>query len=97
MTRRPPRATRTDTLLPYTALCRSGRIDEVGKADLLVADAHEARQEFYLFCRHLPVLRREVDQAALDGVAGGQCRHAVDVGAGGGRRDRKSTRLNSSH
>src|SRR3546814_16636409 len=26
MIRRPPRSTRTDTLLPYTTLCRSGRI-----------------------------------------------------------------------
>src|SRR3546814_7279713 len=26
MVRRPPRSTRTDTLCPYTTLCRSGRI-----------------------------------------------------------------------
>src|SRR3546814_18113605 len=26
--RRPPRSTRTDTLFPYTTLCRSGRLDE---------------------------------------------------------------------
>src|SRR3546814_16548653 len=28
MIRRPPRATRTDTILPYTTLCRSRRQDE---------------------------------------------------------------------
>src|SRR3546814_9150554 len=27
MKRRPPRSTRTDTLFPYTTLCRSGRTD----------------------------------------------------------------------
>src|SRR3546814_17864178 len=29
MIRRPPRSTRTDTLFPYTTLCRSFRIDHV--------------------------------------------------------------------
>src|SRR3546814_5245891 len=28
MIRRPPRSTRTDTLFPYTTLCRSGRKDD---------------------------------------------------------------------
>src|SRR3546814_13946848 len=41
MIRRPPRSTRTDTLFPYTTLCRSGGIDEgverVGLAQRLAA------------------------------------------------------------
>src|SRR3546814_21004035 len=28
--RRPPRSTRTDNLFPYTTLCRSGKIDDIG-------------------------------------------------------------------
>src|SRR3546814_9587170 len=48
MVRRPPGATRTDTLLPYTTLCRSAAIG----AD--VADAGEARVE-----RHPRVARAD--------------------------------------
>src|SRR3546814_5844137 len=35
MTRRPPRSTRTDTLFPYTTLCRSARGDEQGRRQAL--------------------------------------------------------------
>src|SRR3546814_2028343 len=34
MTRRPPRSTRTDTLFPYTTLCRSGGARERGDGEL---------------------------------------------------------------
>src|SRR3546814_12759291 len=76
MIRRPPRSTRTDTLLPYTTLFRS------------VGDGHVAE------------LDEAVDIAAFAIV------HAVLIGAavalrvdidGAEPRDRKSTRLNSSH
>src|SRR3546814_11450035 len=33
MIRRPPRSTRTDTLFPYTKLCRSLALDRAGKRD----------------------------------------------------------------
>src|SRR3546814_14463099 len=64
-------------------VCSSDLLDEVGEDDLLIADAHEARQELDLGFRDAPVLGGEVDQPALDGVAGGERRHAIDVGAGG--------------
>src|SRR3546814_7958029 len=49
MIRRPPKATRTDTLFPYTPLCRSARVDRLhqpeiaGNADRQAAgdDIHE--------------------------------------------------------
>src|SRR3546814_6646684 len=40
MIRRPPRSTRTDTLLPYTTLFRSGRASEPGRG--LGGDAEQA-------------------------------------------------------
>src|SRR3546814_3757385 len=44
MIRRPPRSTRTDTLFPYTTLCRSDVLENVGKAveALAAAIAHAA-------------------------------------------------------
>src|SRR3546814_2679092 len=40
MIRRPPRSTRTDTLLPYTTLCRSVvRLDGIGQLAMLFARA----------------------------------------------------------
>src|SRR3546814_17381292 len=69
-------------------VCSSDLLDEVGEDDLLIADAHEARQELDLGFRDAPVLGGEVDQPALDGVAGGERRHAIDVGAGGSCRRR---------
>src|SRR3546814_466009 len=90
MIRRPPRSTRTDTLFPYTTLFRSTAADCwglrpcIGKA--LEADAH---------------LTRRVDVPSV-------CRHGSEACLGCGshpgkmpeyrcERDRKSTRLNSSH
>src|SRR3546814_8671488 len=37
MIRRPPRSTRTDTLFPYTTLCRSLRVPRAHRLDELVA------------------------------------------------------------
>src|SRR3546814_19012986 len=42
MIRRPPRSTRTDTLLPYTTLFRSLDDDETGERDIGVAGKREA-------------------------------------------------------
>src|SRR3546814_19263908 len=95
MLRRPPRATRTDTLLPYTPLFRSAgggvhlhddgsvvRSEQVDAADV---EAHGLGRPH----GGGALLRRELD---LLGVAA-----LVQVGPELPRRDRKSTRLNSSH
>src|SRR3546814_10503513 len=52
MIRRPPRSTRTDTLLPYTPLFRSRRLGQLGDgarhlhARRAAADEHEGHQAF---------------------------------------------------
>src|SRR3546814_1818220 len=67
MRRRPPRSTRTDTLLPYTTLFRSDRALRCGVPDILSRAADGG-------CP-----RRQVDDgAALSAVAP---RHATDRGA----------------
>src|SRR3546814_13545666 len=92
MIRRPPRSTRTDTLFPYTTLFRS-RADRDGRApDLLRAasaaqgaagDREDARGQ-------APARRRaDADRGRADGRGVERADRA--------QRDRKSTRLNSSH
>src|SRR3546814_11289265 len=108
MMRRPPRITRTATLFPYTTLFRSRVLvaelrvvgGQVGTAvDLPGADRHAAVRA------HVPGTRealpaRQHRQPGADRVlrAAG---HRVAVAALSHRdaagRDRKSTRLNSSH
>src|SRR3546814_18249478 len=100
MIRRPPRATRTDTLFPYTTLFRAecplvrriaDRIAQRGPGAL--ADAHDQLVGIL-------VIGRQVDRAVR-----AQERRVVliadlrDQPAELARRgiDRKSTRLNSSH
>src|SRR3712207_8538011 len=85
MIRRPPRS----TLFPYTTLFRSARILdlrqlEVAHDDLLIGDAeaHAARQRVQL-------------EEVLERLAEGG--HVRDLAVGDDARDRKSTRLNSSH
>src|SRR3546814_9558281 len=64
MVRRPPRSTRTDTLFPYTTLCRSlGRLD----------DATDFRGGAAVVQRHPDLARRDHRQQRhhmLRGVAG---------------------------
>src|SRR3546814_10015896 len=124
MIRRPPRSTRTDTLLPYTTRFRSVggadhdaaalgvALDEVGLRLLalhLVGERHEAGAATEVVGELL-----EPVGAVLDGLLAGlgevhvaEDPPAAAVGLGlaglGGLlgddvpRDRKSTRLNSSH
>src|SRR3546814_15623540 len=90
MIRGPPRVTRNDTLLPYTTLCRS-----TGGC----AGAREGREP----AGHA----QRGGGGCADGGRGGAgagIRRGSGSGGGGGRhprggagRDRKSTRLNSSH
>src|SRR3546814_4962242 len=97
MIRRPPRSTRTDTLLPYTTLFRSH-----GKR---AKDAH--RGEHYYEPRRLghdDRIWRGKDGRyhcrRSDGTTGLIIGAAVGAVVGrelDGGRDRKSTRLNSNH
>src|SRR3546814_14607223 len=84
MIRRPPRSTRTDTLLPYTTLFRSHVVvrQRAGHAMLQqrVSMCHAARDVVVMATAH---------QEQVGG------RQHGDGNAGTG--DRKSTRLNSSH
>src|SRR3546814_6117347 len=109
MIRRPPRSTRTDTLFPYTTLFRSltpivlicaaarsalGRSRPPPQAES-AANAVQASR--------MPV-RRVDGNAVVDtgALMVGSCPDAVcyrfySHPCGGGKGDRKSTRLNSSH
>src|SRR3546814_19782817 len=101
MIRRPPRSTRTDTLFPYTTLFRSARLtdrEEQRLIEQLVAHATiEALDE--------PVLRWSAgcDIMPLDSDIAAPGQHRVRrqlravIDDDHLRRDRKSTRLNSSH
>src|SRR3546814_7551490 len=59
MIRRPPRATRTDTLFPYTTLCRSPK-GRRGPGHGRGADARGGGARPSARRRHLPVLRGEL-------------------------------------
>src|SRR3546814_10309658 len=111
MIRRPPRSTRTDTLLPYMALFRSGRcafVRTVSAGGGTGVDAAAGRAGCGLPPRPPRLEPRQEsygnDRSAwhTDGTWTGGRRHPVH--ARPGRRvdatrhlDRKSTRLNSSH
>src|SRR3546814_13386740 len=107
MRRRPPSATRTDALLPYTTLFRSanaarrGLIDQAGVA---VARLIDGRQ--HVFATLDDVVRIAVAALGDIGVVvRSRLRHRRsvadpalgDIGLAGVTGDRKSTRLNSSH
>src|SRR5690348_18067584 len=84
MIRRPPRS----TLFPYTTLFRS----QPGREVDLEADARAAERE-RSGCRVDPALAAVREQRRDDPVAAA----GKDARDGEGLRDRKSTRLNSSH
>src|SRR3546814_7795650 len=98
MIRRPPRSTRTDTLVPYTTLFRSildrgdaAPRDERGK---LGAAPAEQRADRHPACGPDPRQPRH-PRAAIEPH---DERFELIVGVmRGGDADRKSTRLNSSH
>src|SRR3546814_9778125 len=83
MIRRPPRATRTDTLFPYTTLFRSKmrRTGICGATETILID------------RAYAAPRAIVDALV---AAGCEVRGDTDIAALS-PQDRKSTRLNSSH
>src|SRR3546814_11055805 len=97
MIRRPPRATRTDTLFPYTTLCRAAHHQqEVGFLDALLqlrvdADADIADIPRPVVVEIILAAEHRTDRD-LRGFRPG-LHLATDILA----PDRKSTRLNSSH
>src|SRR3546814_18856267 len=93
MIRRPPRSTRTDTLFPYTTLFRSNspsRYSAVMTRGERVICVSETVRDYVL--RHYP----RTDPAKLRVVPRGIDPAAFPF-ASWPDRDRKSTRLNSSH
>src|SRR3546814_15280825 len=81
MMRRPPRSTRTDTLFPYTTLFRS-RLCQRGGVDLRHRDQAAAHRHRY----------PEGDEQDRDAEQPEQLAEEDAF-----ERDRKGTRLNSSH
>src|SRR3546814_8754548 len=102
MCRRPPRATRTDTLFPYTTLFRSkGRMDARAALRRLLAGtplqiASDSGQVITLRSSRSSGTKQRAETGVvtgqvLDPATGEYLRNAtIEV-------DRKSTRLNSSH
>src|SRR3546814_15452500 len=113
MVRRPPSATRTDKLLPYTTLFRSvhqsaGEIAGVGRFQRGVGQTlASAVRGVEIFKDGQPFLEVRDDRRLDDLTArlGHQAAHAgklldlrlAAARAGMRHQDRKSTRLNSSH
>src|SRR3546814_20699951 len=100
MLRRPPRTTRTDTLFPYTTLCRSGRRlrgEHQHRVALAVGfEAVLCEAPEGVIAQRLPELvdadnHPLAGQELVDPVEQIQHDRCANVG------DRKSTRLNSSH
>src|SRR3546814_9152147 len=98
MRRRPPRSTRTDTLFPYTTLFRSSTAVLVMTAP--VGNAGNRRRTLVFAGAWLPQGARhrtaETASAHLGVWRPAGARHLFKPKPGQAR-DRKSTRLNSSH
>src|SRR3546814_14862114 len=84
MIRRPPRSTRTDTLFPYTTLFRSNGSSADYHGDQTTVTAQIGSQR--------AVAQNDPGNDVFMGLKTGNGSFAVT-----GARDRKSTRLNSSH
>src|SRR3546814_20083208 len=99
MIRRPPVSTRTDTLFPYTTLCRSyNAIIPAGSYPAPLAGLWLGlfRRAKYAPRDRAFERREEGLQPPRDGVAGDAHGNVLGVGQIHDQ-DRKSTRLNSSH
>src|SRR3546814_15109589 len=107
MLRRPPRSTRTDTLFPYTTLCRAGvaptpavawMAARDGIAGAVVSASHNPFSDngVKLFGPGGVKLDDEVE-GALEAELHSSLRHEIAASPLAGAEDRKSTRLNSSH
>src|SRR3546814_20900423 len=97
MRQRPPRSTRTDTLFPYTTLCRVILLAQYGEdvvgAERPVALPDQLQHTLAQGGQAYALARAEAvgfGQRVADAMV-------MVVGRTGQRGDRKSTRLNSSH
>src|SRR3546814_973578 len=113
MIRRPPRSTRTDTLFPYTTLFRSGRrhrppIDQVLRSEEIMRASFYGLVSCVASAAVLGSSGVAAAQGAPTGSVGGNIPSVppatetpTDSGMGDivvtARRDRKRTRLKSSH
>src|SRR3546814_16383947 len=87
MRRRPPRSTRTDTLFPYTTLFRSLKGDDIDLFQFPVPKWHREDGG-----RYINTFQATITKDPDTGV------HNIGIYRGMiGQKDRKSTRLNSSH
>src|SRR3546814_20004327 len=100
MLRRPPRSTRTDTLFPYTTLFRSGRtilwnprLGRASQVNVFIGDKRDIaagdRIQWRLATKELDL--KNAERGTIECLDGTVATIRWD------RRDRKSTRLNSSH
>src|SRR3546814_12599438 len=87
MIRRPPRSTRTDTLFPYTTLFRSAARD--GDREALERVLSHSRRDLRRYAEHHCVIN-DIEDAVQESLLSAS-NHITRL------RDRKSTRLNSSH
>src|SRR3546814_18912999 len=89
--RLPPRSTRTDTLFPYTTLFRSSPADSpiATRAAALLATLKPPAP--FAAPVHPPIL------AIPDVFSPEECAWLIEQVEARGTKDRKSTRLNSSH
>src|SRR3546814_12611072 len=105
MIRRPPRSTRSDTPFPSTPLFRSRLTDREGRRDVTAARLLELNPDLLAagaarVASDAPAVRDEAPvQAAASHVdlSSLPAAGAIHWGNPKGERDRKSTRLNSSH
>src|SRR3546814_18827072 len=99
MLRRPPRSTRTDTLFPYTTLLRSVRgytVELLREIGYRVLEAHDGPSALRLLERQDAPIQLLFTDVVMPGMSGRElAEHARAIQPG--LRDRKSTRLNSSH
>src|SRR3546814_13575794 len=106
MLRRPPRSTRTDTLFPYTTLFRSVgdpsrlALEDVGLAALSGRASGITIERVARLREHTSAIaaeRRNGDRHEGEQKHRDRCRSNPHLRAKKGWKDRKSTRLNSSH
>src|SRR3546814_10355882 len=110
MIRRPPRSTRTDTLFPYTTLFRSGYAPDGRGSPLPRLDPRDARSgtsDIEVGIRGVGGVAPTYERWNMNGLPQvmlhcnnpGVMLHRTNTGnpCRTPRRDRKSTRLNSSH
>src|SRR3546814_10349402 len=101
MIRRPPRATRTDTLFPYTTLFRAALLCGLGVYDLLQT-SHAIRRNYpivgnirWLVESIRPELRQYLFESDTEAAPFSRAQRSLVYQRAKG--DRTSTRLNSSH